>query len=374
MAPGRPLPEVMSDILAFQGAVLEKTADECLEFLSPPSLSTLLGIPEHGKISFAIQPICSEAISAGYDSDLFRAMANVFSGKGRLATAVYPAPSLNMEKISGSVAEKIVLTNATFRPHKVERQAFHYLLGLFRYTALSDEKREGLISLLVSELNLSACAPGERFMEIMGGLQETVSGQEIKLGIAKVFQAACSAIPSTVAEELDPFIKSLDKRLNRDIKRVFEYYETIKIETQKAMEKRVRSGEQSAEKQREKADAIETEKRWKIQDLISKYALNIRIEPVAAIAIATQSPVYWVEIKRRLSSRPFPVTYNPLLRKWDPLPCESCFYPRGGYSICDDQLHIVCSACFKKCPQCGKPFCSACHKHGCPRCSKGIAK
>jgi hypothetical protein len=46
MAPGRPLPEVMSDILAFQGAILEKTADECLEFLSPPSLSAVLGIPE----------------------------------------------------------------------------------------------------------------------------------------------------------------------------------------------------------------------------------------------------------------------------------------------------------------------------------------
>ncbi len=374
MAPGGPLPEVMSDILAFQGAVLEKTADECLEFLSPPSLSTLLGIPEHGKMSFTYQTACGDAISAGYDSDLFRAVARVFSGKSRLAMAAYPSPSLNIEKISGSVAEKIVLTNATFRSHKVERQPVNYLLGFFQYTALSDEKREGLIPLLVSDLNLAVCTPGERLMEIMEGLQEAVPGQEVKPEITKVFRAACLAVSTAAAEELDPFFKSLEKRLNRDIKRVFDYYETIKIETQKAMEKRVRSGEQSAEKQREKVDAIETEKRWKIQDLISKYALNIRIEPVAAIAVATQSPVFWLEIKRRLSSRPFPLTYNPLLRRWDPLPCESCFYPRGGYSICDDQLHIVCSACFKKCPQCGKPFCSACHKHGCPRCSKGIAK
>jgi hypothetical protein len=256
----------------------------------------------------------------------------------------------------------------------VERQTFHYLLGFFRYTALSDEKREGLISLLVSSLNLTAGAPGERLVEIMGGLQESVFDQETKPEITKLFPAACSAASAAVAEELDLFIKSLDKRLNRDIKRVFEYYETIKFETQKTIEKRIRSGEQSAEKQREKVEAIETEKRWKVQDLISKYALNVRIEPVAAIVIATHSPVYWVEIKRRLSSRRFPITYNPMLKKWDPLPCESCFYPRGGYSICDDQLHIVCSACFKKCPQCGKPFCSACHKDRCPRCSKGAAK
>ena len=79
MALSRSLPEVISDILTFQGAVLEKTGDECLEFLSPPSLSTLLGIPEQGKLSFTYQPDYDDAISAGYDSDLFRAIANVFS-------------------------------------------------------------------------------------------------------------------------------------------------------------------------------------------------------------------------------------------------------------------------------------------------------
>ncbi len=374
MAPGRPLPEVMSDILAFQGAIIEKTADEGLEFLSPPSLAAILGIPEHGKMSFTYQSSHGEAISAGYDSDLFRAMANVFSGKSRLAMAAYSSPSLNIEKMSGSIAEKIILTNATFRLQKAETRAVNYLLGFFQYTALSDEKKEGLIPLLVSDLNLATCAPGEHITEIVEGLQEGVRDQKPKPEITKVFQAACSAVSTVVGEELSPFIKSLDKRLNRDIKRVFEYYETIKIETQKAVGKRALSGEQSVEKKREKVNAIETEKRWKIQDLISKYALNISIEPVAAIVIETQSPVFWLEIKRRLSSRPFPLTYNPLLRKLDPLPCESCFYPRGGYSICDDKLHIICSACFKKCPQCGKPFCSACHKHGCPRCSKGKVK
>ncbi|MBM4331397.1 MAG: hypothetical protein FJ117_09270 [Deltaproteobacteria bacterium] len=374
MLPSRPLPEVLSDILTLQGAVLEKTPDDCLEFLAPPVLSEMLGIPEHGKMSFAYQPAPGEAISAAYDSDLFRAIARLFPEKNQLAMALYPSPALNMAKMSGSVEEKIVLANATFRLKQTESRAIRYLLGFFKYTALSDEKREGLMSLLVNELNLSTSAAGERLTEIMGALQEADPDKKPNPEITKVFQAARSAAALAVVEELGPFGQSLNKRLNRDIKRVFEYYETIKIETQKAMEKKALSGEQSVEKQREKVNAIETEKRWKIQDLISKYALNIRIELVAFIVVETQSPVFWIEIKRRLSSRPFPLTYNPLLRKWDPLPCESCFYPRGGYSICDDKLHIICSACFKKCSQCGKPFCSACHKHGCPRCSKGTAQ
>jgi hypothetical protein len=118
-------------------------------------------------------------------------------------------------------------------------------------------------------------------------------------------------------------------------------------------------------------DAVEGEKRWKIQDLVSKYALNVRIEPVCIIDIETESLLFWLEIKRRLSSRAFPLTYNPLLKKVDSLPCEGCFYPRGTYYICDEKLHILCATCFRKCPDCGRQYCSVCHPKGCPRCSKG---
>jgi len=39
-------------------------------------------------------------------------------------------------------------------------------------------------------------------------------------------------------EELVDFIKSLERRLNRDIKRVYDYYETLKEETVRVIEKK----------------------------------------------------------------------------------------------------------------------------------------
>jgi hypothetical protein len=376
MGLSRPLPEVLADILTLEGALLERTEDGCLEFVVPPSLSETLCIPEHGKLSFAYHPFDESVIRASYESELFRSVDRLFSGRGKMAKAVYSSQLQNIEKVSKWVSEKIALSNASFRLQKVDNQRIAYALIFFKYVALSDEKREGVFSLLINEQNLSTFPLNANLTAFWEDLKEPEEILTRSEGISKALQAGFSAASLMVKEEFEPFIKSLGRRLNRDIRRVSEYYETLKVEIQKAFEKKVSLGRGTPEEQNEegkkilsgKLDAVEGEKSWKIQDLISKYALNVRIEPVCIIDIETESLVFWLEIKRRLSSRIYPLTYNPLLKKVDSLPCESCFYPRGTHYICDEKLHILCATCFRKCPNCGRHYCSACHPKGCPRC------
>jgi hypothetical protein len=376
MALSRPLPEVLADILTLEGALLERTEDGCLEFVVPPSLSETLGIPEHGKLSFAYHPFDESVIRASYESEFFRSVDRLFLGRGKMAKAVYSSQFQNIEKVSKWVSEKIALSNASFRLQKVDNQRIAYALIFFKYVAISDEKREGVFSLLINEQNLSTFSLNANLTAFWEDLKEPEEILTRSEGISKALQAGFSAASLMVKEEFEPFIKSLGRRLNRDIKRVSEYYETLKVEIQKAFEKKVFLGRGTPEEQNEegnrilseKLDAVEGEKSWKIQDLISKYALNVRIEPVCIVDIETESLVFWLEIKRRLSSRTFPLSYNPLLKKVDSLPCESCFYPRGTYYICDEKLHILCATCFRKCPNCGRHYCSACHPKGCPRC------
>jgi hypothetical protein len=376
MEQSRSLPEILADILTLEGALLERTGDGCLDFLAPPSLSKTLGMPEHGKLSFGYHSFDESVINASYESEFFRSVDRLFSGRGKTARAVYSSQLPNIQKISKWVSEKIALSNAAFRFQKAENQRIAYALIFFKYVALSDEKREGIFSLLVNEQNLSTFPLNGNLMAFWEDLkepEEILTGSE---GISKALQAGFSAASLMVKEDFEPHIESLQRRLNRDVKRVFEYYETLKIEIQMAFEKKVFSGKDFPEEQNEegkkilsgKLNAVEGEKRWKIQDLISKYALNIRIEPVCIIDIVSESLVFWLEIKRRLSSRTFPLTYNPLLKKMDSLPCEGCFYPRGTYYICDEKLHILCAACFRKCPDCGRQYCSKCDPKGCPRC------
>ncbi|MBI5287145.1 MAG: hypothetical protein HY878_06105 [Deltaproteobacteria bacterium] len=361
------LPDVIADILACNGAIVERIGDGGLEVIAPPEVSMVLSIPEYARLCFSYNHTRGEAIYASYDSELFTSIASLLAGKGRFSIARLDSSPPNIEKLSRGVAERVCLGNATFRLDRSEVREVHYLLVYFRFSALSDEKTEGLIAVLINGLNLAAVS----FEQGMEGLKEiepegaTISTR-LGDGLKGLIQSAHSACEGMVREGLMEFIRGLERRLNRDVKRVYEYYEELKVETRRAIEKKRASGEE--DKLLHRLEAIETELKWKVQDLITKYTLTIQIEPVSSILIETQSPVFWIDIKRRLSSRPFPLTYNPLIRRFDPLPCESCFYPRVPYYICDEKLHILCNNCFKRCHKCGKQYCGVCYKGGCPKC------
>src|SRR3989337_1719124 len=374
------LPEVVTDILTYKGAVVEQTDNGVLDIIFTTDLSETLNIPEYARLYFSHETQSDDGIYASYDSDVFSSMAKLFAVKGRFSEAKFEASfQPKMEKVTKAISEKIAFSNATFRIERTEQKNIPYLLVYFKYTALSDEKHEGVMPVLINGLNLSV-SPFENYTaELMHMLKETghVSGSDIsKSEMVRVFKAAYSAGTRIVEERLKDFVRSLERRLNRDTRRVYEYYETLKKETELAIWKRARTHtedktikDDAIERLHTKHDAIESERSWKIQDLISRYALSIQIEPVSAIRIEKPVSLYLINIKRRLASRQFPVTYNPLTRHLDPLPCESCFHPKGAFYICDDRLHIVCAGCYITCPECSKQYCHACNS-ACPKCRK----
>lgn len=369
------LSEVISDILSYNGALVEETDDGCLEVLCPDSLSSTLGVNEHAILCFSYDKTERDVIYASYDSELFKAVAGLLRDKGEFSVASFKSSLPNTEKLLKVLHEKIALNNATFRLENTEIKDVSYLLCYFKYIAISDEKQEGIIQVLINELNLSTTPLENGVVELEDAAEELkdVDRHDFKT----VLQSSYSAGIGIAKERLKNFIKSLERRLNRDIRRVHEYYETLKNEAIIAIKKKAIStedrtikGEEIDKLLKKKVNAIETECRWKVQDLITKYSLNIQIEPVSIIRIETQSPVFWINIKRRLATRSFPITYNPITRRLDSFPCESCFYPQGTYYICDDSLHIICGYCFKTCLHCGKQYCKACHKNICPKCKK----
>jgi hypothetical protein len=384
------LPDVIADVLTYHGAVVEKTAEDCLEVVVPPEIAPILNVSEYVRLSFPYGGTCEYAVSATFDSKFFGSLGKLFANVGKFAS-VHLEPSLpNIEKTARIVNERLVFQNAVFRPDRVEISDISYLLVCLKYTALSDEKHEGIVPVLINGLNLSTTPLESAFGQVLENLRELDSSADkeqyvenhirknpaLTLGseaLAKTFHAACAAGIKIVLERQQEFIKSLNRRLNRDVKRVFEYYGALKGEIDRKREG-VEGSDGKTDALINKLNAIEAERKGKIQDLIAKYALNIRIEPLTAVAIETRGPLFWITIKRRLAARRFPVTYNTVVRGLDALPCESCFHPRGGYCVCDDKLHIVCSECFTPCPSCGRQYCKACHKDRCPKCKRNFER
>lgn len=358
-----------ADLLSHRGAIVE-TSEDYIEALLPADMAEVLGMPEHAKLSFSIEREGIPFIS--YDSEIFKNMGRLIGNKGRFYSAKIPPPSVRLEKVEDKLHDRITFNNAIFHLEKKGEKIISYLMGYFKYTAVADERQEGITASLINELNLSVRQCGREVLDMLdsvgempfpGEPVESVERQEYK----KVIESFYLAHREMTRESLKDFIRSLERRLNRDIQRVYEYYQTLIHETRQFIEKKALDGEER-EKALNKIRAIETELEWKVQDIINKYSLNIRIEPISFIRIETVVPVFYLKIKRRKGEREFPLTYNPILKSLDSLPCESCFNPKRVYSVCDEKLHILCPQCFKMCPKCGRDYCRACHKTGCPRC------
>lgn len=408
----RDLTEVVAAILTHYGALVERPEPGRLAVVAPPELAAKLALPEFSELEFAPREAGTvggaregkaptgppgtgdrrpPSREAGYDSELFRNLPGLFAAEiGVTPTAPHPA-TWNPDKLAKQIPDKIVLANATFRTIGMEEGEFSYLLVYFRYGAIADDKTEGLLPLLINTLNGSVSALTGEEEWLTRGLTPA-PGTPAPPESARWLARARTAGKTMVTERLADFIRSTEKRLNRDTRRIHEYYGALEQELKARMEKKGLAhpgpagagsapagpgGESApAEPMAEAAKlavrqkAIALERSFKLQDLIEKYTLHLTLEPVAIIGLPTTAPIFRLTLKRRLATRSFSVTYNPLLKKLDPLPCEGCWRPRHRAWLCDEQLHVLCDDCFAACPTCGKPWCRACRPAGCPRCRR----
>lgn len=361
----RSLAAFTADLLSESGALVEP-GDHGLEALLPADTSRLLELPEHVKLSFSAE---EEGISVSFDSDLFKKMDRLLGDRGRFSVISLPASPLKPEKLEDRLDEKVVLHNAVFHLERKEHRRISYLLAYFEYTARSDDRQEGIVASLINEFNLSVRRAPLGLLEFMAHNAEEPLGEVEREDADKVLSALSRAQREIVTEALQDFLLSMERRLNRDIRRVHDYYQTLMREHCQVLEKKASTAEEK-EKIHSRIEAIERELKGKVQDLIGKYHLSLQVEPISFVRVETVTQVFWLLVKRRKGARSFPLTYNPILRSLDSPPCEVCFYPRKGYLVCDDRLHIICKRCFGPCCQCGKIYCGACHPKGCPRCGE----
>jgi hypothetical protein len=359
------LSDFTAHLLAENGALVEPIGDS-LEVLLPAGVARALEIPEHASLSFLGEP--REGFSVSYDSDILRKMAGLMGDRGKFATVGLVPSSVKVEKLEDRLGDKLVFHNAVFHVERKEEKPVSYLLGYSKYSARSDDRQEGIVGCMINELNLSVQKTTAEMLHLVPNEAEDLPGRVERETSERVLRAFWQAQLKIVKEALSDFLVSMERRMNRDIRRVHDYYQTLIHEHRQVLAKKLPGGDEK-ERAESKMAAVERELKSKIQDLIGQFSIDLLLEPISFVRIETISPMFWLSVKRRKEARPFPLTYNPVLKSLDPLPCEACFYPRKGYYVCDDRLHILCRECFAPCLRCDKLYCSACHPKGCPRCA-----
>jgi hypothetical protein len=379
------LRDFVADMLESEGAVLEPVEPEGLRVLAPEPLRAALGWSELVQLGFGAER-SPEAIPIGLEGDWLDRFGALLGERGRFAERqlgdAYPiAPPSDPERLLDKALD---LPNAVWRLRDVESTWTRCVLLAFRYSAASDEKRDGLTWVGFNQGTGATLDDG--IVEQLRALSARDPIWQVPAPETRVAAGAAWDVPTLgakarplvqdkVRRELAPFLRAMRRRLDRDRGRVHEYHDGLRRSAQlklAALRSATAGDKTESDRKREtmRIAAIEREYVAKLEDLRHNYALRVTVAWVQGLTLFVPVQRFRVLIKRRKGERVVAIDRHPAIRLVEPPPCDWGPGLERTRLVCDDQLHLTDPSGQAPCTSCGKAWCRACHGAACPRCAR----
>jgi hypothetical protein len=376
------LRDFVADVLEIEGAAVEPLAPDGLDILAPEPLRLAMGWPELIRLGFgAVLP--GGATPVGFEGEWLDRFGALLHDRGRWAERQLPLvapvpPPGDPERLLDRAFD---LPNATWRYRGAAPAWARCLLLLFRYTAVSDDKREGLVWL---GFNQSTGAVLDDLLDRLFPflVADQCDWREPDPGIrhaagncwdAATLQSRISPLlENKVRRELEPFLRGMRRRLDRDRGRIHEYHQDLRLNALKRVAALAGAANEKAEAERRRETlrvaAIEREYAAKIEDLRHNYALRVTVNWIQALEVYVPVHRYEVLIKRRKGERVLRLDWHAIVRAPELPLCEHGLGFDRTRLVCDERLHLTDAAGQAPCASCGKAWCRVCAPVQCPRC------
>lgn len=381
------LRDFVAEILERHGAAVEMVEPDAIEALVPEPLRETMDWQEFVRLSFGSRRP-QDTIPIGLEGDWLDRFGALLGEHGRFTERQITlrggvgAPS-DPERI---LDHALHLPNAVWRLHSSKATFTRCLLLAFRYTALSDEKREGLIRIA---FNLATGAVIDEIATGLGGLLEQEQNwqspePEVRVAAGPGWDPSMlqsrvrPLLNHRIVQDLEPFLQAMRRRLERDRNRVHAYHDELRSASLKRLKALSAADEKQSQTERHRETlrvaAIEREYRAKLDDLRHNYALRITVQWVQMLELYLPVQRFEVLIRRRKGERLIRLDWHPLVRLSEPPPCEWGLGLSRTRLVCDTKLHLTEPAAQAPCPSCSKEWCRACHPNSCPRCGHAIKR
>jgi len=110
--------------------------------------------------------------------------------------------------------------------------------------------------------------------------QPAIPGDEL----GQLFPIALRGVQPEIRRLAAGIEQSANRRLARDTERIDSYYKDLLRQIESAIARRAASAE-AVEKERSRAAATELDRAAKLEDLVRKYSLKIRVQPGDVLAV-----------------------------------------------------------------------------------------
>jgi hypothetical protein len=377
------LQDFMADLLAQEGALVERIDPEGLEVLAPPSVQEWLRVQELTRLGFGAE-LPARAERVGLEGDWLERVGGLLRESGRRMTLALDVDNRAPGDPERVLAHGLVLLNAVYRLVAVRPVWTRYLLLRFHFTALSDENRDGVLEV---GLNLATGAVLDDVVEdlwshaVAGEMESPIpEGTALPPGWEreKLHLVLERIVADRVRLRLAHFLAGMQRRMERDQTRLHTYHNDMRRESLTRLGALPGRGEgtarQEAERRRleQRLGAVAREYGAKTHDLRSKYAMKVAVDLVQTLDLTMPVCRFELLVRRRKGERRISLDWNPLARRLETAPCEFSYTRELPRMVCDDSLHLICPEAYTACPGCGKAFCRACHPRRCPKCDRPV--
>jgi hypothetical protein len=328
--------EALAQVINLQEGIAEINEDQTLEAFLPRQVAKILQVPESVTFSTTSLPRCT---FVSYNSDLFQRCETLLGEEGSVVSlAVEYQGYLKKSGFEKLVKNTLIPQNGLLRVGEATPAWTPYCRFNVAYTAEAEEKRLGLVSFWLNGLTgVAGVDVGDALLWSSDrvDLPEDVEWDNSSL----VWNIAQQVAQEAIETEIKPWAKSLQRKLNRDERRLREYYQTIIDEIRSKCQKKNLEGEALA-KEMSRIEATELELTRKLLDLKQRYTLNLKAQIHSVMVVWLQTIQIECQLIRKKNKRTIIAVYNPYTRKLEPLRCEKTNLPVTQF-ILAEEMQIV---------------------------------
>jgi hypothetical protein len=353
------------EFLIGRGALVERYDDadsSSLEAILPSDLAQTLRLNEH--VMLVEGAARSGAARLAYGTELLERLVALACESVPVAFAWLQEPLASRPNVADVAMKRMTGLNCVLRLSDgacIDGWAGYLALD-YRYAANADERREGLVRVVINEesgAHIAALSDIDRHGSLHYGIEGALPPLEAEVVLARAGKAAQWVVKSA----LTSFGASVVRRHMRDRGRLKSYYSGLAAEMQSQLERlRARGGSpEELSARSDKLAGLEPALERKLRDLGVRYVLRVELSPVAALRVAVAVRRASIKLVRKQTERSLVIEYNAVTRTIDPLACEACGASIYSFAACDRNLHLLCATCdaarpsTRSCPVCEHP-------------------
>ena len=271
-------------------------------------------------------------------TDFLEAAGRLLDAEPRIGTFGVGPLYLKRGNVDEAVHRAFTWLNAKVELADTRAVDVEYDTWWFRATLASEDRWETRFPIAIN-----AATGAEVELPDPLGLWELKPRPAIGQEAPSTYDRAVNRAVLRVQTAADEFFRRMDARIQRDRRRLHEYYNALLRE---ADPKKPRGGvKPDPENIASRKRAVELELRRKLAELDERYAVNATLEPLVLIRTSIPALAVGLSVHRKRAVRKHTVYWNAILKQLEPMCCSRCGVSTFAVAFTDEDVAPLCADC-----------------------------